>query len=40
MQVKFDEVECLERGKVVKSEGQGGKLGVFVGLVKSCVNEL
>lgn len=40
MQAKFDEVERSERGKVVKSEGQGGKLGVLVGLAKSRVNEL
>ncbi|KAK4654354.1 hypothetical protein QC762_409650 [Podospora pseudocomata] len=40
MQAKFDEVERSERGKVVKSEGQGGKLGVLVALAKSRVNEL
>ncbi|KAK0662584.1 putative glucosidase 2 subunit beta precursor [Cercophora samala] len=40
LQAKFEEVERSERGKVVKSEGQGGKLGVLVGLAKSRVNEL
>ncbi|KAK4177226.1 putative glucosidase 2 subunit beta precursor [Triangularia setosa] len=40
LQAKFEEVERSERGKVVKSEGRGGKLGVLVGLAKSRVNEL
>ncbi|KAK4195730.1 putative glucosidase 2 subunit beta precursor [Triangularia verruculosa] len=40
LQSKFEEVERSERGKVVKSEGQGGKLGVLVGLAKNRVNEL
>ncbi|KAK0702847.1 glucosidase II beta subunit-like protein-domain-containing protein [Apiosordaria backusii] len=40
LQAKFEEVERSERGKVVKSEGQGGKLGVLVGLAKSRIKEL
>ncbi|KAH8899908.1 hypothetical protein GQ53DRAFT_740914 [Thozetella sp. PMI_491] len=38
---KLDEVEESERGKVVKSEGEGGgKLGVLLGLAKKRVEEL
>ena len=40
LQVKFEEVERSERGKVVKPEGQGGKLGVLLGLAKNRVAEL
>jgi protein kinase C substrate 80K-H len=37
---KFEEVERTERGKVVKPEGEGGKLGVLLGLSKKRVQEL
>lgn len=37
---KYHEVEQSERGKVVKTDGQGGKLGVLVGLAKKRVSEL
>lgn len=37
---KLDEVERQERGKVVKVEGGGGKLGVLLGLAKNRVKEL
>ncbi|KAK4187074.1 putative glucosidase 2 subunit beta precursor [Podospora australis] len=40
LQAKFEEVERSERGKVVKSDGQGGKLGVLLGLAKTRVAEL
>lgn len=40
LEKKYNEVEQAERGKVVKTEGQGGKLGVLVGLAKSRVAEL
>ncbi|KAK4449558.1 glucosidase 2 subunit beta [Podospora aff. communis PSN243] len=40
LQVKFEEVERSEKGKVVKPEGQGGKLGVLLGLAKNRVSEL
>lgn len=37
---KHREVEQEEKGKVVRGEGSGGKLGVLVGLAKARVNEL
>lgn len=40
LQKKFEEIERSEKGKVVKQEGQGGKLGVLVGLAKSRIGEL
>ncbi|KAL2022043.1 hypothetical protein VTK56DRAFT_6283 [Thermocarpiscus australiensis] len=40
LQRKYEEVERSERFKIVKSEGQGGKLGVLVGLAKKRVSEL
>ncbi|KAH6617243.1 glucosidase II beta subunit-like protein-domain-containing protein [Chaetomium tenue] len=40
MQKKYEEVERSERNKVVKVDGQGGKLGVLVGLAKTRVSEL
>ncbi|KAK3492714.1 glucosidase II beta subunit-like protein-domain-containing protein [Neurospora hispaniola] len=40
LQKKYDEVERAERGKVVKAPGEGGKLGVLVGLAKKRVDEL
>ena len=40
LQKKYEEVERAERGKVVKGEGQGGKLGVLLGLAKTRVKEL
>ena len=42
LQQKYHEVEQQEKGKVVKStgEGKGGKLGVLVGLAKTRVQEL
>jgi protein kinase C substrate 80K-H len=40
MQKKYEEVERSERNKVVKVEGQGGKIGVLVGLAKTRVSEL
>ncbi|KAK0616837.1 glucosidase II beta subunit-like protein-domain-containing protein [Immersiella caudata] len=40
LQVKFEEVERSEKGKVVKPEGQGGKLGVLLGVAKARVREL
>ncbi|KAK3331875.1 glucosidase II beta subunit-like protein-domain-containing protein [Cercophora scortea] len=40
LQKKFEDVERSERGKVVKAEGQGGKLSVLVGLAKARVAEL
>jgi protein kinase C substrate 80K-H len=40
LQKKYEEVERSERNKVVKTEGQGGKLGVLVSLAKARVSEL
>ncbi|KAK4112901.1 hypothetical protein N656DRAFT_708737 [Canariomyces notabilis] len=40
LQKKFEEVERSERNKVVKTEGQGGKLGVLIGLAKGRISEL
>lgn len=40
LQRKFEEVERSERGKVVKNEGQGGKLGVLLSQAKARVKEL
>lgn len=40
LQKKYEEVERSERNKVVKAGGQGGKLGVLVGLAKARVAEL
>jgi protein kinase C substrate 80K-H len=40
LQRKFENVERAERGKVVKPAGQGGKLGILVGLAKTRVAEL
>ncbi|KAK1827319.1 glucosidase II beta subunit-like protein [Podospora conica] len=40
LQRKFEDVERAERGKVVKTSGQGGKLGILVGLAKTRVAEL
>jgi protein kinase C substrate 80K-H len=40
LQKKYEEVERSERNKVVKTDGQGGKLGVLVGLAKARVSEL
>lgn len=40
LETKYKEVEQAERGKVVKTDGQGGKLGVLVGLAKQRVAEL
>lgn len=40
LEKKYHEVEESERGKVVKTDGQGGKLGILVGLAKSRVSEL
>lgn len=40
LEKKYQEVEQSERGKVVKTDGQGGKLGVLVGLAKARVSEL
>lgn len=40
LQKKFEDVERAERGKVVKPAGQGGKLGILVGLAKTRVAEL
>lgn len=37
---KHREIEQQEKGKVVRSEGTGGKLGVLVGLAKTRVKEL
>lgn len=37
---KYHEVEQAERGKVVKTDGEGGKLGVLLGLARSRVTEL
>lgn len=40
LEKKYQEVEKSERGKVVQTDGQGGKLGVLVGLAKGRVSEL
>ncbi|KAM7186648.1 Glucosidase II beta subunit-like domain containing protein [Rhypophila sp. PSN 637] len=40
LQRRFEEVERSERGKVVKDEGQGGKLGVLLSQAKARVKEL
>lgn len=40
LEKKYQEVEQSERGKVVKTDGQSGKLGVLVGLAKARVSEL
>ena len=40
MQKKYEEVDRSERNKVVKVDGQGGKIGVLVGLAKTRVSEL
>lgn len=40
LEQKYQEVERSERGKVVKTDGEGGKLGVLLGLAKSRVSEL
>lgn len=40
LQKKYEEVERSERNRVVKAEGQGGKLGVLVSLAKARVSEL
>ncbi len=40
LQRKLEEVEASERGKVVKTEGEGGKLGILLGLAKNRVREL
>lgn len=37
---KYHEVEQTERGKVVKTDGEGGKLGVLLSLAKNRVTEL
>lgn len=40
LQRKHAEVEKQDRGKLVRGEGAGGKVGVLVGLAKTRVNEL
>ncbi len=40
LQKKYEEVERSERNRVVKVDGQGGKLGVLVSLAKNRVSEL
>jgi protein kinase C substrate 80K-H len=40
LQRKFEEVERSEKGKIVGAEGDGGKLGVLLGLSKKRVSEL
>lgn len=40
LQRKFEEVERAERSKVVKSTGQGGKMGVLVSLAKARISAL
>ncbi|KAB5566181.1 glucosidase II beta subunit-like protein-domain-containing protein [Coniochaeta sp. 2T2.1] len=40
LQKKLEEVERLERGKVVKTDGEGGKMGILLGLAKDRVKEL
>lgn len=40
LEKKYHELERSERGKVVRTDGQGGKLGVLAGLAKKRVSEL
>lgn len=40
LQRKFEDVERTEKNRVVKAEGQGGKLGVLLSLAKPRVAEL
>jgi protein kinase C substrate 80K-H len=40
LQKKYEEVERSERNRVIKVDGQGGKLGVLVSLAKARVSEL
>ncbi|KAJ9165804.1 Glucosidase II beta subunit-like protein [Coniochaeta hoffmannii] len=40
LQKKLEDVERQERGKVVKADGEGGKLGILLGLAKERVKEL
>lgn len=40
LEKKYHDVEQAERGKVVKTDGEGGKIGVLLGLAKSRVAEL
>ncbi|KAB5582832.1 glucosidase II beta subunit-like protein-domain-containing protein [Coniochaeta sp. 2T2.1] len=40
LQKKLEEVGRLERGKVVKTDGEGGKMGILLGLAKDRVKEL
>lgn len=40
LEKKYHDVEQAERGKVVKTDGEGGKTGVLLGLAKARVAEL
>lgn len=40
LEKKYYEIEQSERGKIVKTDGQGGKLGILVGLAKTRISEL
>ncbi|KUI59110.1 Glucosidase 2 subunit beta [Cytospora mali] len=40
LEKKYHDIEQAERGKVVKTDGEGGKIGVLLGLAKNRVNEL
>lgn len=40
LQKEYDSVKLEDRGKVVKGEGIGGKIGVLIGVTKTRVNEL
>ncbi|KAK4145671.1 glucosidase II beta subunit-like protein-domain-containing protein [Dichotomopilus funicola] len=40
LQKRFEDVERSEKNKVVKTEGQAGKLGILAGLAKARVGEL
>jgi protein kinase C substrate 80K-H len=40
LQRKLEDVERQERGKVVKTDGEGGKLGILLNLAKNRVQEL
>ncbi|KAI5459644.1 glucosidase II beta subunit-like protein-domain-containing protein [Mariannaea sp. PMI_226] len=40
LQQRYREIEQEEKGKVVRGDGAGGKLGVLVGLAKTRVSEL
>jgi protein kinase C substrate 80K-H len=40
LQKKLEDVERQERGKVVKTDGEGGKIGILLGLAKERVKEL